>query len=116
MRQYSRENKIIVIVFSVAMALLILLGYVLFSDAQTMSLSSKSTPIDLKSQAWDGICETCKADGKKSKVFLGECVTTLAFCGNAYYDEDGVYVPVTDCSYQTCKYVCDKGHLFYGKK
>jgi hypothetical protein len=62
--------------------------------------------------AFDGICPVCKKEGQKSTVTVGTCTSTLMFCGSGYYDEQGDFVPPSDCNHTSCSYRCSRGHEF----
>jgi hypothetical protein len=57
------------------------------------------------------ICEQCKAEGKKSKVYVGSTASTCMGGGGAYYDEDGQY-HYYDPNYHTTRYSCSNGHAW----
>ena len=56
------------------------------------------------------ICEQCKREGKKSKVYVGRSTRT-AVAWISYYDEDGHYVG-GDPNVTTTEYDCSNGHRF----
>ena len=56
------------------------------------------------------ICEQCKEEGKKSKVYVGLTKkTTITWI--PYYDEEGRYVNA-DPNVTTTEYACTNGHDF----
>jgi hypothetical protein len=63
---------------------------------------------------FNGKCPHCRALGLKSIVHIGACFSTLLFCGNGHYDEDGNYHSPDDCNSTSCEYTCSNGHKFYG--
>lgn len=54
------------------------------------------------------ICATCKADGKKSRVYIGWSRSTLMHF-TPYYDENGAY-HYHDRNTTTTDYSCSEGH------
>jgi hypothetical protein len=54
------------------------------------------------------ICETCKAEGKTSKVYGGMGTVTCAYY-QPYYDEQGEYHN-HDANIKTSGYSCSNGH------
>lgn len=56
------------------------------------------------------ICEKCKAEDKRSKVFIGSTMKTLMAGPQPYYDEDGNYVRPPDPNTVTTSYRCSNGH------
>jgi hypothetical protein len=55
-------------------------------------------------------CPTCVKEGKKSKVFIGESITTT-MAGSAYYDEDGKYHKY-DPNVVSTSYRCSNEHPY----
>jgi hypothetical protein len=54
------------------------------------------------------ICETCKSEGKRSKVFVeGSMSTTMG--ASQFYDEDGRY-HYHDPNTHSTSYHCSEGH------
>ena len=56
------------------------------------------------------ICQKCKEQGLKSKVYSGGGSTTLMYCP-PFYDEDGHY-HCHDSNTTTAEYSCSNGHTW----
>jgi hypothetical protein len=56
------------------------------------------------------MCEKCRAEGKKSKVYIGAQTSTLMAPPPAYYDENGRLVVPPDPNVYTTEYRCSNGH------
>ena len=56
------------------------------------------------------ICQKCKRDGKRSKVYVGTSTVTAMY-SQPYYDEDGKYVH-NDPNTTTTTYWCSNSHRF----
>lgn len=57
-------------------------------------------------------CPICQKEGKKSTVRQTGAYSTLAYCGNGFYDEDGNFHPPRDCNQTTFSYSCSNGHTW----
>lgn len=55
-----------------------------------------------------GRCSCCIAEGKRSRVAVGSCSSTL-MASNWYYDEDGNYHG-SDPNTTRCTFYCSNGH------
>ncbi len=53
-------------------------------------------------------CPECLKENKKSVIYVGACMSTLA-CSIPHYDKEGVYHNV-DPNITTTSYWCSEGH------
>lgn len=60
------------------------------------------------------ICEKCKEQGLKSRVYTGCGMTTLMYCP-PFYDEEGKH-HTHDSNTTTIQYECSNGHKWSDKK